>query len=107
MRRRTGFAWALAGTAGLALLLLLACHPGFALGTSTGMSAPAPPAHSVESIQAAHFLTPQFEPHRIAVSSGFNPELAAVHSRPSASPDSAVAQPAYGPLYRRPPPSFS
>lgn len=108
MRWRTGFVWALAGGVGLAFLLVLACHPGFTVGAPAGMSAPSPPAASIESAPAAQFLQSQFDWHGIALRAlSFAPALAAVCMGDDARQDAGTAPPHYGPLHRRPPPSFS
>lgn len=56
MRHRIGFACALAGGIGLALLLVLACHPGFTPSAAAGMSAPLDPATSIASAQTPQLL---------------------------------------------------
>ena len=108
VRWRNGFAWALAGSAGLALLLVLACHPGIALGTPTGMSAPAPPAQSIESTPAAHFLAPQFDTHPLEIRASHRaPALISIGVERDAQTACGPVPSNYAPLHRRPPPSFS
>lgn len=108
MRWRIGFAWALAGTVGLALLLALACHPGFTVGAPAGMSVPWTPAASIESAPVAQFLQWKFDWHGLALRAlSFSLALVALAARHDAGQGAAPAAPHYGPLHRRPPPSFS
>jgi hypothetical protein len=108
MRLRTGFVWTLAAGISFAFLLIVAGQPGFAAKAPAGMSAPAPPARSVESMPAAQFLAPQFDSHAgLLQAAPVLLPLAAhgVADRPRQN--SGAAQTNYCPLYRRPPPSFS
>jgi hypothetical protein len=108
MRWRIGFAWALAAGVGLAFLLVLACQPGFAVGAPVGMSEPWAPAASIESAPAAQLLQSQFDGQGLAVRAlGFSLAFVAVCARHDARQDADPAPPHYGPLHRRPPPSFS
>lgn len=108
MRWRIGFAWALVGGVGLAFLLVLACHPGFTVDAPAGMSAPWAPAASIESAPAAQLLQLQFDWHGLALRAlSFSLALVAVCARDDARQDAGTAPPHYGPLHRRPPPSFS
>jgi hypothetical protein len=108
MRCRIGFAWALAGGVCLAFLLALACHTGFTVGAPVGMSAPWPPPASIEPALAVQILQVQFDWHGLALRAlSFSPALVAVCARHNVRQDAGIAPPHYGPLYRRPPPSFS
>ena len=109
MRWRIGLAWALiiAGV-GLAFLLVSACHPGFTTTTPAGMSAPMDPAPSIESALATQLLRLQSDGHGQAlrvIDLSFALETVCATNR--AGQDSGPAQPHYGPLHRRPPPSLS
>ena len=55
MARKLGL-WAIGGSAVLALLLVLACHPAYALGAPAGMSAPPVHPAALESARAAQLL---------------------------------------------------
>src|SRR5262245_59646766 len=103
MRWRTGFAWALAGSIGLALLVL-AGYPTFTVGVPAGMSAPSSaPAASIESAFPAQFLQPQFDLHRHALRAlCFSLALVAVRARADARQDRDSAPQYFGPLHRRP-----
>ena len=108
MRRRTSFVWTIAGSACLAVLLVLACQPGYASAAPAGMSAPPPPATTIESGPVAQLLPSQSNSHGLALRAlSFSFALAAFcaphDARQSAAPDT----PHYGPLHRRPPPRFS
>lgn len=108
MRRRTSHVWALAGSVALALLLALAWHPGVAAGPTAGMSAPAPARASVESAPAAKILQLHFDWGGQALTRGslaVSPESARAAGHEERG--TAGARQCYGPLYRRPPPSFS
>ena len=107
MSRRTKIL-ALAGSAALALLLLLVCQPGSAPFAAAGMSAPPVRTASIESAGAVRLLPSRFDWH------------AAPSRTPSLTPVSVVAiaaaafsrhngpdSPSYGPLHRRPPPRLS
>ena len=107
MRGRTGFGWALAGGASLAFLLVLVSHPGFTVGAPTGMSAPSAPPASIESAPAAQLQQSRFDSNGHAVQAlNFSLALVAVCARGDARQDARTAPPHYGPLHRRPPPSF-
>ncbi|HEV3201286.1 MAG TPA: hypothetical protein VGZ73_25475 [Bryobacteraceae bacterium] len=108
MRGRTRHLWTLAGSVALGFLLVFACHPGFVVGAPAGMSAPAAPTVSIESTSAAKLLQSQFDWHGHALqSAGLWFALAAIRARHGARQGTDTAPPYYGPLHRRPPPSFS
>jgi hypothetical protein len=108
MRRRSAHLWALAGLLAYGALLTPAGHAGFKADGATGMSAPPPPATSIESVQAAKPLLPHFD-WDAGVPGPVGPTIALsrfrVEGGTAAAP--AAARPLYGPLFRRPPPSFS
>lgn len=109
MNWRTGNLWALAGCIALAFLLVFACHPGFAVGTPSGMSAPSVPAAVIESTPAAQLLQSQFDwcGHALRPAS-LSLALLTVGAGDGARQDPDTSDPPhYGPLHRRPPPSFS
>jgi hypothetical protein len=92
----------------LAFLLVLACHPGPKLAAAAGMSAPPAPATAIESIPAAQFLPSHFDWHGLAdrqVRVSF--VLVALGAIHETGKDTRPYPPQYGPLHRRPPPSFS
>jgi hypothetical protein len=108
MRWRIGHVWALAGCVSFALLLVLASHPGFAVSVPTGMSAPSAPAAALESAPVAKLLQSQLDWYGTALPSTYlSPTLVAVRARDAARQDLNTVPPHYGPLHRRPPPSFS
>jgi hypothetical protein len=107
MRWRTGFVWALAGVVTLAILLVLAGHPALTAGAQAGMSAPQVPAVSVESASAARLPQSQFDWHAFnARPLSFSFVAVAIFAADRAR-HRGTASPHYGPLHRRPPPSFS
>jgi len=108
MRGRIGFAWALAGVVSLACLLVFACHPSVLAGPPAGMSAPVAPAASIESAPAVRLLPSPFDPHGPVLGTlRFSPALGALGATSGTRQDEGAAPPNYGPLHRRPPPSFS
>jgi hypothetical protein len=108
MHRRIGFAWAVAGSASLAFLLVLACHPVFAVAAPAGMSAPAAPARTIDSAPAAQLLQSFTGWHGLTARAfGFALALVALRTAYDARQDAKAVPPHYGPLHRRPPPSFS
>ena len=109
MRWRTRLGWTLAGSMGLLCLLVLTGHPIINFGAPSGMSAPSSfPAASLESACATLSLQPRFDGHRDALCTlGCFPALVAIRTGNDARPDTGAAPPHYGPLHRRPPPSFS
>jgi hypothetical protein len=108
MRWRNSCAWALAGSFAIAVVLVLACQPGFAPAAGAGMSAPVAPRVSVESAPAAKLLPSHFDwytpPSRFG-SHGL--AASAIGAANRAKPSVGSATESYGPLHRRPPPSFS
>lgn len=108
MRRRGSFGWALAGSLGLAFLLVLACHGGFAVSAASGMSAPPAPAPLSAQAPATQFLQSQFDWHGCILRAlRFEVTLAATGTIDAARRPAGTLAPRYGPLYSRPPPSFS
>src|SRR5437763_757181 len=92
----------------LAFLLVLACHPGGKLAAAAGMSAPPAPATAFEAAPAAQFLPSHFDWYGLAdredrASFAFA-ALGAIHET---CKHTRSYPPQYGPLHRRPPPSFS
>jgi hypothetical protein len=108
MDSRSTRLWAFAGAFSLAILLALVCHPGFPAGPPAGMSAPAPVKASFESSPAAGLFGSHFDWHpHVLAPSGFA-FAAAAAGRSGDAPRPIVRFEAhYGPLHRRPPPSFS
>lgn len=108
MRWWARLSWALAGCAGLALLLALACHPGLAMGAAAGMSAPPAPDASIESARGAQLVRVQVGSHGLVLRTL---SLSLAVADPGASGESRQTSgpsvPHYGPLHRRPPPSLS
>lgn len=108
MRGRIGFAWAIAASVGLALLLVLACHPGFVADTPTGMSAPSAPAAAIELASGAQLPQSQSDWNGFALRAlSLSFALAAFCATHDARQDAKTDPPHYGPLHRRPPPRFS
>lgn len=109
MRWRTGLAWTLAGSVGLLFLLILTGHPIINFGAPAGMSAPSSfPAASLESACATLSLQPQFDGRGDALGAlSCFPALVAIPASNDARQDTGTALPHYGPLHKRPPPSFS
>src|SRR5512140_497924 len=108
MGRRTGHLWALAGSVALAFLLVYACHPGLVASAPAGMSAPSAPALSTESASVAKLLQSQFDWHGYALRpAGLSLAFVAVRARDRVRHGRNAVPPHYGPLHRRPPPSFS
>ena len=108
VRLRNSFVWALAGTAALALFLMLVCHPVLKLDAGTGMSAPPASRASIEFAPAMRVAPSQGDPQfvgvgaqRIAVA---RVALHVVHEARHCAGNRVVE---YAPLYRRPPPSLS
>jgi len=108
VRLRNSFVWALTGTAALALLVMLVCHPALKVNAGTGMSAPPVSRASIEFAPAARVVPSQGDPQlvelgaqRIAVSS------VAVCAVDEAQQCDGARAAEYAPLYRRPPPSLS
>ena len=99
----------MAGTAGLAILLFLACQTGAVVIPAPGMSAPSAPARVIEAAGAAQQHLPSQSdwagvvPQRPSLS--FSLPLFGV--REDAEHNAPADLPFYGPLHRRPPPSFS
>src|SRR5690349_6220232 len=108
MRWRSSIFCGLAGCFALAVLLAFAGHPAFTTVAPTGMSAPPAPATSIEAAPAAGLLQPQFDWHGYAAaSSGLSAAPAAIRAIVDGHRPTGTALPHYGPLHRRPPPSFS
>jgi hypothetical protein len=108
MRRRIGFAWAVAGIAAFAFLLVLACQPVFAGPAPEGMSAPKAPSTAIESTAADQLLQSRSDWHGLALRSlSVSFALVAVGAACDTRQDAKTDPPHYGPLHRRPPPSFS
>src|SRR5690242_17503183 len=108
MRWRNSYVWGFLACAVLALLLVLAGNPGFAASPPAGMSAPKPPTTSIESAPADKLLQPQSDWHGDALRPAAFSLAPSSHWRPDERPRYTItAAPHYGPLYRRPPPSFS
>lgn len=108
MRHRIGFACALAGSVGLAFLLVLACHPGFTASAAAGMSAPLDPATSIASAQTPQLLRLRLDWNGLALRTlGFRLAFETTGTNANAPRNAGTAQLYYGPLHRRPPPSFS
>jgi len=107
MARKLGL-WAIGGSAVLALLLVLACHPAYALGAPAGMSAPPVHPAALESARAAQLLQSRSDWHAAPVE-GVHGSLAFVliGTAHRAGHSAAIREAHYGPLHRRPPPSFS
>jgi hypothetical protein len=108
MRGRTGIAWAIAASASILFLLILACHPAFATDAPAGMSAPPAPTRAFESAPAAQLLQSPFDTHGLALrAQSFSPALIAIDATHDPRHNAQPHPPLYGPLHRRPPPSFS
>ena len=108
MRWLTGHLWALA--AGLALIVVLAftCQPGFVADSGAGMSAPPAPRTSVESAPVAKLLQAQFDwCGYVLLPAGVRTTLTAARAADGPRQHRDSVSQCYGPLHRRPPPSFS
>ena len=108
MARKFGFVWAIGGSAVLALLLVLACHPVYVLAAPAGMSAPPVHPAAMESARAAQLLPSRSDWHGTTLE-GVRCGLVfrRCGTAQTAGPHAAIQAPHYGPLHRRPPPSFS
>src|SRR5580765_1206419 len=108
MRWRTGHLWALAAGLALIVVLAFACQPGFVADSGTGMSAPPAPRTSIESAPVAKLLQSHFDwCGQVLLPAGLRLTLSSVHAGEGAGQHRDSASQCYGPLYRRPPPSFS
>jgi hypothetical protein len=108
MRRRTSYFWAFGAFFAFLALLIFDGRPNTVAGAASGLSAPSAPVVSVDSAPAAKLLRSHFNGCGHALRSA-NLSLALRASRAirKAREVAADAQPVYGPLHRRPPPSLS
>ena len=108
VRFRNSFIWALAGTATLALFLMLVCHPAVKQYPGTGMSAPPASQVSIDFAPAVSVAPSHGDPQFVALNAQttavFN---VAVRLADEARPCNVAPAVEYTPLYRRPPPSLS
>jgi len=99
--------WTLSALAVFAALLAFGGHPDPVIGSGT-VSAPSAPNAFVQSASFPWLLQSHFNgsghPSR---SAGFVPEPRTIRTVEAASRIARTVQPHYGPLHRRPPPSFS
>ncbi|HYL72567.1 MAG TPA: hypothetical protein VEU96_00090 [Bryobacteraceae bacterium] len=108
MSRRANHLWALGACFALLAALAIGYHPGFAVGATGGLSAPAPPKASLESAPIAKLLQSHFDWYSDAPRfTGLSIALSALHAYRGPRQGACVAPPLYGPLHRRPPPNFS
>jgi hypothetical protein len=108
MRWRTGHLWVLAAGLALIVVLTFACQPQFAVGSGAGMSAPSAPRTSAESAPVAQLLQPHFDwCGQMLLPASLRFTLTAVRAADDARQEAISASQCYGPLHRRPPPSFS
>ena len=108
MRRERVILCAFAGCFAFAVMLAFAAPPAFAGGAAAGMSAPAAPATSIEAAPAAKFLQPRFDwQGQVLRPAGLPFVAVAIRALDETRRYTSTAPPHYGPLHRRPPPSFS
>jgi len=108
MRWRTGHLWALAAGLALIVVLAFACQPGFVASAGTGMSAPSAPRTSIESAPVAKLLQSHFDwCGHVLLPAGLRLTLSSVHTADGTRQNAGSVSQCYGPLHRRPPPSFS
>lgn len=107
LMRWRGIPWALAGGLGLALVLCLACHPGAIVAPSAGMSAPPVSSASLDSAPAPVQQSPFGWQPVLPRTAGLPPAPAVSGVSDGARQHGSAITAHYGPLYRRPPPSFS
>jgi len=108
MRWRTGHLWALAACVAFVCVVLFGCDPDVRVGAAAGMSAPSTPRASVESAPVAKLLQSHFDWCGYALgSASLSLALSAIRAGDGARRDAGTTPPHYGPLHRRPPPSFS
>lgn len=108
VRLRNSLVWTLAGTAALALFLMLVCHPGLKLDAGTGMSAPPASRASIEFAPAVRVAPSQGDPQFVAVGAqGFSVASVAMRPVDEVRQCNGARAVEYAPLYRRPPPSLS
>jgi len=108
MRWRNLYFWALAAVVAFAAVPTFHGHSHLAVGSLACVSAPSVPAASIESAPETHPLLSHFDGCSPSLRST-NPSFAlrAVRAREVARQIADLSQPNYGPLHRRPPPSFS
>ena len=108
VRLRHSFVWALAGTAALALFLMLVCHPGATPYAGTGMSAPPASRVAIDFAPALQVPPSQGDPQFVALGAqSIAVPSVAVRLADEARPCDGAGDVEYAPLYRRPPPSHS
>ena len=108
MRWRMGHLWAVAACAAFVCVLTFGCNPDVPAGAAAGMSAPSTPRASIESAPVAKFLQSHFDwsGHALA-SASLSLVLSSVRAGIVVRRHASAGSPNYGPLHRRPPPSFS
>ena|ERR1700694_2439253 len=107
MRWRNSYFWAL-GVCVALVVLVLTGHPSVTLNASGAVSAPFAPSASVESAPVGQVLLSHFDWSGHALRSiDLSLALRAIRVGEGASQVAGASRPHYGPLHRRPPPSFS
>src|SRR5512142_1587835 len=107
-RSRASVVWALAAGFVLAALLIFATHPLVLTRPEAGMSAPIPRSASIESAPAIRVLPTHIDVYgSVPRPAAPVPPLTGVGLGPIFHWVAAAAEPHYGPLHRRPPPSLS
>src|SRR5213595_2010574 len=108
MRWRNSHLWALAACVAFACVLSFGCHPDVPVGAAAGMSAPSTPRASLESAPVAKLLQSHFDwcGHALE-SASLSLAITAIRAGDGERQNAGATQPHYGPLHRRPPPSFS
>ena len=108
MRWRTGHLWAFAAGLALIVALAFACQPAFVAGPGMGMSAPPAPRTSVESAPVAKLIQSHYDwCGHVLLPSGLQFTLSGARTQDGAGQHANSVSQFYGPLHRRPPPSFS
>ena len=105
---RKSYLWALGAVVALAAALAFGGHPGLAVGGAGSVSAPSVPSASVDSAPVANLLQTHFDGNGHALrGASLSRALRATGTMEAVRPVAGGAQPYYGPLHRRPPPSLS
>jgi len=108
MSWRSGHLWALGACIALVVVLVCGCQAGPAGGAVAGMSAPAAPTTSFESAPAAKLLQSHFDwCGHVLQSYGLSLSVPGMQAHLGTRQGAGAAPAHYGPLHRRPPPSFS
>jgi hypothetical protein len=107
MRWRNRYLWVFGALVALAVIAFSG-HPNAAVGAADAAFAPLAPSPTIEAAPSAQLLLSHLSWCGHALQSTDLPlALQAFHSGKEAHRVAGIVRPYYGPLYRRPPPSFS